>query len=75
MISVVYSGSIHRVPDDGEREQILGDNLVVIDHPLPGDEVPEDVRVTAAPDEDAEDHDERGDHEQLSGRDATETAD
>ena len=45
---------------------------MVIDHPLAGDEVPEDVRITAAPYEHAEDHDERGDHQKLPGRDASE---
>ena len=72
MISVVYSGSIHRCAGDGEGEEILGDHLVVVHHPLARDEVPEDVRVTAPPDDDAEDHDERANHQQLSGRDATE---
>ena len=38
-----------------EREEILRHHLVVIDHPLPGDEVPEDVGVTAPPDDHAED--------------------
>ena len=65
MISVVYSGSIHACAGHREREQILGDHLVVIDHPLTRDEVPEDVRVTASTDEHAEDHHERGDHEQA----------
>ena len=54
-----------------EREQVMGDNLMVIDHPLAGDEVPEDVRITTAPYEHAEDHDERGDHQKLPGRDAS----
>ena len=71
MISVVYSGSIHCLPADREREQVMGDHLVVIDHPLAGDEVPEDVRITTAPYEHAEDHDERGDHQKLPGRDAS----
>ena len=55
---------------DGEGEEVLRDHLVVIDHPLAGDEVPEDVRVTTSSDDHAEDHDEGGDHDELSGRDA-----
>jgi hypothetical protein len=49
----------------------MRDNLVVIDHPLAGGEVPEDVRITASTDDHAEDHDKRGDHQELSGRDAS----
>ena len=71
MISVVYSGSIHLLAGDREREQIVRDDLVVVDHPLAGDEVPEDVRITASAHDHAEDHHECGDHQQLSGRDAT----
>ena len=54
-----------------EGEQILGDDLVVIDHPLAGDEMPEDVRITTSADQHAEDDHEGGDHQELSGRDAS----
>ena len=56
---------------DREREQILGDDLMVVDHPLTGDQMPEDVRVTTSAHEHAEDHDERGDRQDLSRRDAS----
>ena len=59
---------------DGEREDVLRDQLVVVDHPLPGHEVPEDVGIAASAHDHAQDHDEGRDNDELTWCDASELA-
>src|SRR6202030_1514179 len=58
---------------DREGEEVLRHQLVVIDHPLAGDEVPEDVGITASADNHTEKHDEGRNHDELPGRDTSES--
>ncbi len=59
---------------DGEREDVLRDELVVVDHPLPRHEVPEDVGIAASAHDHAQDHDEGRDNDELTWCDASESA-